>query len=196
MPRPRRLPTLAALLTLCVAVFTRGDEAVADESAVPEKLQAELVAKIAGYDRNFTARAGDRAHVVIVDKPDDADSARSAAHFEAALHELPDVGGLAHDEAIVAWPGAAGLADLVRSRHAAIVYFTPEFAAEVGAIRAALDGVDVLSVAAVPDYVPQGIVLGFDLVSGKPKLLVNLPQSRRQHVAFMAEILKMARVYE
>ena len=196
MPRPRPLPLLAALLALFAVVSTRSDEAAADESVVPEKLQAELVAKIAAYDRNFAARAGDRAHVVIVDKPDDADSARSAAHFEAALHDLPDVGGLAHDEAIVPWPGAAGLADVVRSRHAAIVYFTPEFASEVAAIRSALDGVDVLSVAAVPDYVPPGIVLGFDLVSGKPKLLVNLAQARRQHVAFMAEILKMARVYE
>jgi hypothetical protein len=196
VPGLRPVLLLAALATLCAVVLTHGHEAVADESPVPEKLQAELVAKIAAYDRNFAARAGERAHVLIVDKPDDADSARSATHFEAALHELPDIGGLAHDEAIVPWHGAAGLADQVRSRHAAIVYFAPDFAPEIGAIRSALDGVDVLSVAAVPDYVPQGIVLGFDLVSGKPKLLVNLAQARRQHVAFMAEILKMAKVYE
>lgn len=186
----------AALAAFCTVVFVPGDEARAEESPVPEKLQAELLAKIAAYDRSFAARAGDRAHVLIVDKPDDADSVRSATHLEAELHELPDVGGLPHDEAVVPWPGASGLADLVRSRHAAIVYFTPGFAADVGAIRAALDGVDVLSVAAIPDYVPPGIVLGFDVVSGKPKLLVNLPQARRQHVAFMAEILKMAKVYE
>jgi hypothetical protein len=151
---------------------------------------------MATYDRGFVARAGDRAHVVIIDKPDDADSARAATHLESAFHALPDVGGLPHDEAIVAWSGAGALPALVRARHAAIVYFTPGFASDVSEIRAALDGVDVLSVSAVADYVPRGIVLGFDLVSGKPKLLVNLGQARKQHVAFMAEVLKLARVYE
>jgi len=44
--------------------------------------------------------------------------------------------------------------------------------------------------------VPRGIVLGFDLVGGKPKMLVNLGQARKQHVAFMAEVLKLAKVFE
>ncbi len=171
-------------------------DARAEDVAVPERLQAELVAKMAGYDRGFAHRAGDRVHVVIVDKPDDPDSARAATHLESAFHALPDVGGLPHDEAIVAWQGAAALPELVRTRHAAIVYFTPGFSPDIGEIRAALDGVDVLSVTAVPEYVSRGIVLGFDVVSGKPKLLVNLGQARKQRVAFMAEVLKLARVYE
>ncbi len=187
---------LARIVAVCAAILARSDTASAEEAPVPEKLQAELVAKIAAYDRSFLPRAGDRAHVVIVDKPDDTDSVRAATHLEAAFRELPDVGGLPHDEAVVSWPGASGLADLVRSRRAAIVYFTSGFGADVASIRTALDGVDVLSVADIPDYVPPGIVLGFDLVSGKPKVLINLGQARRQHVAFMAEILKMARVYE
>jgi len=194
--RGRTILTLAVAAAFCVVVLTPSDDAFAEEAPVPEKLQAELIAKIAAYDRSFTARARDRAHVVIIDRPDDADSVRSATHLEAALHELPDVGGLPHDEAVVPWPGAAGIADLLRARHAAIVYFTPGFSADLGGIRAALDGIDVLSVAAIPDYVPQGVVLGFDVISGKPKLLVNLTQARKQHVAFMAEILKMAKVYE
>jgi len=172
------------------------DDARAEDVNVPDTLQAELVAKVAAYDRGFAARAGDRAHIVILEKPDDPDSKRWATHLEAAFHALPDVGGLPHDEAVVAWPGASALPDLVRSRHAAIVYLTPGFGNDVGAIRAALDGLDVLSVGAVADYVPRGIVLGFDVISGKPKLLVNVGQARRQHVTFMAEILKMAKVYE
>jgi hypothetical protein len=183
---------LAAILVSAVA----SRDARAEDVPVPESLQAELVAKIAGYDRGFAARAGDRAHVLILDRPDDADSARAAAHLEAALHALPEIGGLPHDEAVVAFTNAGALPQLVRSRHAAVVYITPGLEADVPAIRTSLDGVDVLSVSAVPGYVPRGVVLGFDLVSSKPKLLVNLGQARKQHVAFMAEVLKMARVYE
>jgi hypothetical protein len=61
--------------------------------------------------------------------------------------------------------------------------------------REALSGVDVLSVSPVPEYVEQGIVLGFDVVSGKPRLLVNLGQARLQHVALRAEVLKLMKVY-
>ena len=43
-------------------------------------------------------------------------------------------------------------------------------------------GVDVLSVAAVARYVAQAVVLGFDLVSAKPTLIINLPQAKKQNV--------------
>ena len=44
--------------------------------------------------------------------------------------------------------------------------------------------------------VPKGIVLSFDLVSGKPKIVVHLGQAKRQDVQFKAELLKLARVIE
>jgi hypothetical protein len=168
----------------------------AEDVAVPIGLQAELLAKVAAYDKNFTERAGDRAQVLILVRPGNADSERVAAHMQTALGGITHVGGLPHDETLVTWTNGAALAQQCKAKRAAILYITPGFAGDVGDIRAALDGVAVLSVAAVADYVPKGIVLGFDLVSGKPKLLVNLTQAKRQSVAFKAEVLKMMRVYE
>src|SRR5438874_366246 len=52
----------------------------------------------------------------------------------------------------------------------------------------------LLTASAVASQVTLGIVLGFDLVSGKPKLLVHLGQARRQHVDLSAEVLKLMRV--
>ena len=37
---------------------------------------------------------------------------------------------------------------------------------------------------------------GVDLVSGKPKIVIELAQAKRQDVAFKAELLKLARVIE
>ena len=53
-----------------------------------------------------------------------------------------------------------------------------------------------MTVGAVGSYVKGGIVLGFDLVSGKPKLLVNLTQARRQHVDLSSSVLKLAEITE
>lgn len=189
---PGRLFALVVFALVLVTPATVG----AEDIAVPLGLQAELVAKVAAYDKNFAARAGERAQVVLLVKSGNADSARAAAHLQSALGALSTVGGVPHDEHVVAYGGAAALTALVKSRHAAIVYVTPGFADDLGDIRAALDGLDVLSVAAVAEYVPKGVVLGFDLVSAKPKLLCHLTQAKKQHVAFKSEVLKIMKVYE
>src|SRR4051794_31077769 len=143
----------------------------AESVTAPVVLQAELVAKVAEYDRNFPARAGDRARVLLVTQPTNADSVTVAQQMSAALGRISQIAGLPHDESILPYPGAVELARICRDRHVSIVYFGPGFRNDVAEIRAALAGVDVLSVASVPDYVREGIVLGFDVVSGRPKLL-------------------------
>src|SRR5258706_3654080 len=168
----------------------------AESVAAPVALQAELLAKVAEYDRNFLERAGDRARVFLVTQPSNADSVNVAQQMSAALGRFSQIGGLPHDETIIAYPGAESLARICRDRRIAIVYFGPGFRDDVGAIRAALTNVPVLSVAAVPDYVRDGIVLGFDVVSGRPKLLFNLPQAKLQKVALAASVLKLMTVFE
>jgi len=39
-------------------------------------------------------------------------------------------------------------------------------------------------------------VLGFELVSSKPRLLVHLSQARKQNVDFRAEVLKLVQIYQ
>lgn len=182
-------------LLLFVAVVLVARDAAAEDVPVPVSLQAELLAKVAAYDRNLQARAGDRVRVLLVRKPGDDDSARAIVQMQGALAQIGSIAGLPHDDVVVPWAGAAALAQTIKERRAAIVYFAPGFSGDVDAIRTALTGVDVLTAAAVPDYVPRGVVLGFDIVEGKPKLLVNLSQATKQNVAFKAEVLKMMRVY-
>jgi YfiR/HmsC-like len=170
--------------------------AAADDVTLPPAKQIELLAKVADYDRNFRDRAGARAQILLLVKPGDGDSVRTAAQMQAALEHVDAVGGLPHDDRVESYPGAAALADEIRSQHIAVVIIGPGFRGDVEAIRAALEGVDVLSVSAVPDFVPKGIVLGFDLVGGHPKMLVQLTQARKQHVAFVADVLKLMQVFE
>jgi hypothetical protein len=185
----------AAALFAAILAFARPDRA--DEAVVPPGVQAELLVKVAAYDRNFAARAGARAQILVVSKAGDDDSARVAAALIKALGAQPTIAGLPHDEALLRFADAPALAATTRTKHAAVVYLASGFAdAEVAAIAGALEGVDVLSVASVAAYVPRGAVLGFDLVSGKPKLLVHLGQARKQKVAFGAEILKLMQVHE
>jgi hypothetical protein len=185
-----RLFRLGAL-ALVVAVAKR---AHAEEAPVPVPLQADLLVKVAAYDRALPARAGDRVHVLLVRRAGNADAERAVSQMRLALGQVDTIAGLAHDEAVVTWSSPSALAAAVKEQRASIVFFPPGFADDVAGIRGALDGADVLTATAVPDYVARGIVLGFDLVSGKPKILVNLEQAKKQHVAFAAELLKLVKV--
>jgi beta-phosphoglucomutase-like phosphatase (HAD superfamily) len=167
----------------------------AQASGVPASLQAELVAKLENYDRTFSTRAGNTARILLVVKAGSAKSEMSANEMRSALSRIERVGGLPHHETLVAYAGAAELAQRCRAERIAIVFVAAELEDAIEAIRAALTGASVLTVGALPSYVANGIVLGFELESGRPKIIVNLEQARDQNVNFSSDVLRLMKVY-
>lgn len=185
----------AFFLLTVVAALLCTQSGSAQGGGVPAELQAGLLAKLASYDRNFKSRARGKVRILLVVKPGVAKSRLAAATMASALRDVDQVGGLPHDQVFVKYEGAGALAKQVKKDRAAVVYITPGFDDELGALQSALGGLDVLSVSAVPKYVRKGAVLGFELSSGKPKILLNLPQAKRQNVRFKPSVLKLMKVY-
>ncbi len=183
------IPVLALLLLFTTTGSARS-------TSVPASVQATLISKVAGFDRSFRDRAGSRALVLIVEAKDDLESNRDAESIKSALSNLPTVGSLPHEEVTVTYSSASALAEMVRTRHAAIVYLSSGLSSHVPAVRTEFSSLNVLTVAAVPGDVPDGIVLGVDLESGRPKLLINLTQARKQNVSLPASVLKLMKVYQ
>jgi hypothetical protein len=182
----------AALLALVALAAAR--PARAEDVPVPVGLQADLLYVIAAHDRNLTARAAGQVRTLVVAKSGD-DAAHAAAQFRTAAAAKATVAGLPHAVEASTFTTAAALAEACQTRHLAIVYLAPGFtAAEAGAIGHALEGANVLTVAASPAMVKKGVVLGFDLVSGRAKLLVDLTQAAKQRVAFGADVLGLMAV--
>lgn len=175
----------------CGLLLTR--RALAAES-VPANLQAQLVVKVAAFDRNFAARAGATAKIVIVQRAGDADSTRLASAVAKTLGELGDVAGKPKQIEVVAFAGAQAIADRVKNGHLAIVFFSLGLEGDLPAIAAALNGVDVLTYGATAAHAAKGTVVGFDLEESKPKLVVNPARAKAQNVSFKAELLKLARL--
>lgn len=195
---PRRVRLGAALLlqvVLALLGVSFANSGSAQTAQLPVAVQADLIVKVAGFDRNFRGRAGDRAVVMLV-AADDSASMRAALEMKSALSRVPRIADLPHEEHIITSTNPAVIAAAARDRRAAIVYFAPGFSSHIPAIRDAFSSLNVLTVGAVPEYVPAGIVLGFDLVSGHPKLLVHVPQARKQQVAFPASVLNLMKVYQ
>ena len=168
---------------------------LAQDVTVPIRLQVKLLAKVAAYDRNMEERAGGKVRVLVLQASSDAESQRTAQRIVAALEREPKIAGLGHTQTRRDYDGARELVKAVKEESFDIVYLTPGLEDEVDEIRGALTGIDVLSVSAVASHVPDGIVLGFDLSGGKPKLQVNLTQAKQQNVAFKSSLLRLAKVY-
>ncbi|MCB9588219.1 MAG: YfiR family protein [Polyangiaceae bacterium] len=190
--RTSRRTWLAASAGLLGLVWLSGVEAATVE--LPVNRQAKLISKLASYDRNFKARAGDVARILVVYKDSDVDSERTAQLMLAELGRRSKVGGLPHTEERESYRGASWLESRVVEGGLAIVYLCPGLESEMETVAEALTGKDVMTIGSRAGYAERRAVVSFDLVSGKPKLIVNLPQAKRQNVKFSARLLKLAEV--
>ena len=169
----------------------------AEEAAVPISLQVELLLKVAAYDKNLTQRGASRVGLLVLVKQGDPDSGRSAAQARLALSEVTNILGLPLDSTSAVHGDPAGLTKLLRATNIAILYLMPGFSeSELAAIAEACTGISLLSAGALARHVERGTVLAFDLVGGKPKLLVNLTRARKQQVELSSSVLKLMRVIE
>jgi hypothetical protein len=166
----------------------------AQDIGVPARLQVDLLNKVVAYDRNFVGRAGVRLGVIVLVKAGDVDSERVGAQLLGELHARPTIGQLAHEETLVRFSTAQALATLCRQRGVSVVYLSTGFGLQASVVADALRGLPVLSVAAYGDDVQRGIVLGFGVRSGKPKLLIHLGRARGQGIDFRADLLRIAEV--
>jgi hypothetical protein len=191
------MPSTFFRLSLSVLVLASGTllpPAFAGEASVPVERQVALMVAAAGSDRNMASRASGKVKVLVVSKAQDGPARRTVSSFLSALKARRRIAGLPHEESSVAFTSAAALAELCRAQRIAIIYLTPSVEGDVAPIAQALDGVSVLTVAASADVVAKGAVIGFDLVSGRPQMVINLEQAKRQKVQFDEGVVQLAKV--
>ena len=162
----------------------------------PTARQAQLIGRLAAFDRSFAARAGAVAKVSCHHKTKDAESASVTSAVAKATASLGDIGGLRPEVTVSELGDAAKLAARCPAERIAILYFGPGTETDMGAMAQALSGVDVLSIGGSGAHAERGAVVGFDVEEGRPRIVVNLRSARAQKVSLRAELLKLARVIE
>ncbi len=175
---------------MCAVLLTAR---VAGALDVPARMQARLIAKVAEYDRNLVRREGIRV-ILLVRKVGDAESASVVDELAAEFGTVDRIAGGPHRHAIVEFVSAADLAEKVKTQNAALVYLSSGLQDQIGGVAKALEGISVLTVGAGPGDAERGMVLGFDMVSGRVQIVVNLARAKAQNAAFRPEFLRLARV--
>ena len=176
---------------MCMALFT--SVALADELSVPVELQVELLDRIVRYERTFASESTP-VRVLVVSRANSPESVRVSAQLIARLRHTGRLGGRPTTSQATRFAGASALAAEVRASTARIVYLAPGLGGDASAIAAALAGLGVITVSSVGADVDRGVVLGFELVSARPRVAVHLGAARAQHLQFNAQFLRLARV--
>lgn len=178
---------LAVLIALVASV------AAADEVSVPVELQVELLDRIVRYERSFAAQTSP-VHVLVVTRPSSPESVRVSAQLVARLRHTGRLGGRPATVSTSAFTNVSALVTQARTSSSRLVYLTPGLGSDARAIATSLTSLDVITVSAVGSDVDRGIVLGFELVSSRPRVAVNLGAARAQRLQFSAQFLRLARV--
>ena len=168
----------------------------ADTPSVPLQLQVELSNKVIEYVQQPPMSSLDRIRIGVVVKTSSPESMRAGAELKAAFDRVVMAGGRPHEQSIIEWSSATALAEQTRTRSLNVLYFTPGLDAEIAAGAAALVGQQTITIAANDSFVASGIVLGFELVSGHPKMVFNLRQAKKQNVVLRASVMKLMRIVE
>jgi len=190
----RHPSTFATLTALVAAVWS--STAWGEAPTVPLQLQVELANKVIEYVQQPPMSSLDRIRIGVVVKTSSPQSTRAGAELKAAFDRVVMSGGRAHEQSIIEWSSATALAEQARTRSLNVLYFTPGLDAEIAPSAAALVGQQTITIAAVDSFVPSGIVLGFELVSGHPKMVFNLRQAKKQELVLRASVMKLMRIVE
>jgi len=165
---------------------------------VPLPLQVDLTVKLLEYAEapSLQAVRGGLMHIGIVVKSGNVESQHAGSELKAALGNVGQIAGVGHDEIVLEWSTAASLAEQAKSKRLLVVYLTPGLGSDVPAMARALAGTPVITIGSIDTYVAAGALLGFELSSGRPKMVFNLGQAKRQGVVFRASVMKLMRIIE
>ena len=129
-------------------------------------------------------------------KSSGAQSTHFGAELKAALDRVGTIAGLPHEQFLLEWNGSTEMVDEIVRRKLSIVYVAPGLDSEIPVIAQAVQEIPLITVAATDSYVRSGLILGFELVSGRPKMIFNLKQARQQGVVFGSAVMKLMRIVE
>src|SRR5882757_2360185 len=119
MPPPPRIGRIVLPALVVVALWS---PARAEAPSVPLQLQVELSTKIVEYVQEPPISSVALVRVGIVVKPASPESMRAGAELKAAFDRVTTLAGRAHQQSLIAWPGAHALAEQARQQGLTILY--------------------------------------------------------------------------
>jgi hypothetical protein len=179
--RSLRLPFALIALTLWAST-ARADE-------LPVSLQVQLLSKMSTYVSGFGPGETATVKVLIVHPAGDGPS-RGAQAISTAITQLGKIGQHPAEVKLVPATGTKAFQAVIAAEKPQVIFFAPELdeKATTDVVEAASAG-NVVTISGLAEHVRLGVVLGFSLVESRPRVLINLKQSKKQGIVFLSGLV-------
>jgi uncharacterized membrane protein len=186
------------MVAACLSVLTGGIVRAGGEEKMPAPRFASFLARMLTYDTNLKKRAGERLTIAVLYQGKDAVSVAEGFELAAALKNLELVKILDLPVATlgVALTDAATLEKAVRSHGIDVFVVSGGLHNQTALIKKVSEKGKILTIGTSSDQVRVGLSIAAYLDNGKSKLMVNLPASKSEGVAFGGELLGLAEVIQ
>jgi len=172
------------------AVLLCGLAASADDLPLP--LQVQLLQKTSSYITSLSPGESGKVKVLVVYPG--ASPSRAADTVSGTINQL---GQLGRHPAEAKTVPLTGLKAALAEEKPQMLWVAPETDEKgVTAVMEAVGTANIVTVSAVAAHVKQGVILGFDLLEAKPRILVHLKQARAQSVVFLSGLLTHSVIVE
>jgi hypothetical protein len=161
----------------------------------PEKL-ATILTRALSYDDNLASRAHGSVIIALLYKPDDPQSKANAESVYPAWRRLEHlhVRGMPLGIVKLPWEGPARLKTQLAEQGIDMLFVCAGLSSVVPQITSVTRSSQVVSAAALPDDVREGLSVGVSMEDSQSTITVNLAASRAEGAAFSSELLRLARL--
>ena len=182
-------------ISLCVMALSCAfapHRLVAQEMELPVSIQIQLFLKVISFDRLRNKLPDTLLVVGVAYQNGFRASTTTRDEVERALKTSAD----RRVRVVMIDLDRENLDEVMRHQHVTLLYVAPLRAYNIADIATASANAHAMTVTGVLKYVEQGLAVGVRLLGDHPKLMVNLPASRRCGVNFSSDLLKLAQVLE
>lgn len=176
---------LGASVVLLLALGAQADE-------LPVPLQVQLLQKTASYITTLAPSESGKVKVLVLYPG--ATAARGSETLTTALNGVGQVGKFPLEAKLVA---LGSLRESLVTEKPQVLWVASETDEKgVAQVLEACGPMSILTVSGNAAHVKQGVILGFELVEARPRILVHLKQARAQNVVFLSGLLTHSLIVE
>lgn len=182
-----------ALRLALVLIAIPASSVVSQEMDLPASIQAPLILKIASFDRRLASRAGDEVVVAVVYQGGYRTSARSRDELLQSLAGPTTVAGRTVRTLSIDIDTKSLAAELEKEKPL-IVYVAPLRGMDIATIAAATRTAGATTITGVVRHFADGLAVGLGVKGERPRIMINLTQSRLEGADFRSDLLRLAQV--
>lgn len=198
LKQTRHLKLMRILILFLLIQFASVDLISDQEVSVPVNIQIQLIQKIFSFDRNFRSRIkGEIVFLVIYQR-----NYRASLNIKNEINELVQTQEYqSYQEFNIKYKylNIETTSDLERylsNNYVSVIYICPLKIIDISGISEITQSKKIISIASVPDYIEDGISVGFEIKEDRPQIYINLKQAKSEGIDFSSQLLKLARVIQ